>query len=60
MDGKPFYLSKTIWANVIAIGAAILGAFNIDVDPETQAQIAAGIVAVANIILRFVTKEPIA
>jgi hypothetical protein len=45
---------------VIAIGAAILGAFNIDVDPETQAQIAAGIVAVANIILRFVTKEPIA
>ena len=54
MDGKKFYLSKTFWVNLIALVAIV--AFGIEaVSPETQV----AILAVINMILRLVTKEPV-
>ncbi len=53
---KPFYLSKTFWVNVLSILAMILvSAFGIDISPEVLVYALAGI----NVILRFMTKEPI-
>ena len=62
MNSKPWYLSKTMWANLIGGAVTIGGAFGLDLGltPETQAQLVAGIMAVVNIVLRFVTKRPIA
>lgn len=59
MDPKSILLSKTLWANVIAFGAALLGAHKIVVDPDTQATLVAAIMAVLNIGLRLVTKGPV-
>jgi hypothetical protein len=52
--------SRTIWVNLVALVAALLAAFGVaDIGAEAQASTVAGIMAVANIILRFVTKTPI-
>jgi hypothetical protein len=61
MDTKPFYASKTLWVNVLAMLAAVTGAFGIDIglDPETQTAVVGGIMAVVNIILRFMTKTAV-
>lgn len=61
MDSKPFWASKTLIVNVLAGFAAVAGAFGIDagLDPEAQAAIATGALAVINIILRFITKAPV-
>ena len=60
-DVKPFWASKTIWANVIAFTAAISTAFGIDLglDPESQTAIVGGIMAVANVILRVITSKAV-
>jgi len=51
-----FYKSKTLWVNVIAIAAIILGdVAGVEIGIEGEA----AILAVINIILRVVTKEPI-
>ena len=57
METKPFWASKTLWINTIALVAAITGAFGIDLglDAETQTAVIAGIMAAVNIVLRFVT-----
>ncbi len=53
---KPFYLSKTFWVNVLSILAMILvSVFGVDISPEILVYALAGI----NVILRFMTKEPI-
>ncbi len=61
MEPKPWYVSKTLWINALAILAAVTGAFGIDLDltPETQAALVGGIMAIVNIILRLVTKAPV-
>lgn len=59
MDPKSILLSKTLWANVIAFIAALLGAHHVVVDPDTQATLVAGVMAVLNIALRLVTKQPV-
>lgn len=61
MQSKPFWTSKTLWVNVVALVASVTGAFGIDVGltPEAQASIVGGIMAVANIVLRLVTKQPV-
>jgi len=63
MDSKPWYASKTIWANVIAFVATMAVVFGVDLPfeltPEAQAEIVAAIMAVVNIVLRFVTAAPI-
>ncbi len=59
---KPWWASKTLWVNVLALIAAVTGAFGIDVglDAETQTAIVGGIMGVVNIVLRLVTDRPVA
>lgn len=53
---KPFWRSRTLWLNVIG-GAVLLaqGHFGQVFDPD----VAACVLAAANVALRFVTHEPI-
>lgn len=61
METKPFWASKTLWVNAVALVAAVTGAFSIDLglDAETQTAVVAAIMGVVNIVLRFVTGSPI-
>ncbi len=61
MDTKPFYMSKTLWANLIAGAAAVLTAFGFDLglDAETQTAIVGGIMALVNVALRLTTSRAI-
>jgi hypothetical protein len=53
---KKWYASKTMWANIIALGLLITGnMFNIEYEPE----VAIGLLALVNLILRAITKEPL-
>lgn len=58
---KKWWFSKTIWANAIAGTAAVTGAFGLDLGltPEVQVQFVGGVMAVINVVLRFVTDKPI-
>ena len=60
-DTKPFWVSKTLWANLILFIVTVSTAFGFDLglDPESQVAIVGGVMAVANIVLRFVTKTEI-
>lgn len=60
-ETKPFWTSKTLWVNVIAGIATVAGVFKLDLglDPEAQASIVTGVLAVVNIILRFTTKTAV-
>lgn len=54
--GKPFWWSKTFWANILAIGSMILAdKFGITITPEQ----ATALLGLINIALRLITKEPI-
>ena len=56
-ETKPFWASKTLWVNVIAIAASVLGAFKVDfLTPEMQLTLIPVVMGVVNIVLRFVTK----
>jgi hypothetical protein len=61
MDTKPWYASKTIWANVVAFIATMAAVFGADfgLTPEVQAEIVAAVMAVVNIGLRFITIKPV-
>ena len=59
MESKSIWASKTFWVNLVSIGAIIGAAYGFDIDTETQAVLATGALAVVNIILRLVTKQPI-
>ncbi len=61
METKPFWASKTLWANAVAVVAAIAGAMNTDLglDPETQVAVVGAVMGVVNILLRFTTKSAI-
>jgi hypothetical protein len=50
---KKWYLSKTLWVNIIAVVAIIVGEHNLT--PDTQV----AILGVVNLLLRLVTKEKI-
>ena len=50
---KKFYLSKTLWVNLIAIVGLIF--FGGELNPEVVTMILAGI----NMVLRLITKEPL-
>lgn len=53
---KKWYASKTLWANVIAIGAGFAAKqFGVEISAESQV----AILGVLNLILRLVTKEEI-
>jgi len=57
MDTKSWYLSKTLWVNVIAVAAAF-GAKQAGIQISAEDQVAA--LGVINLILRVVTKQPVA
>ena len=61
METTKWYLSKTVWANIIAGGITLAGVFgiNLGLDAETQSQLVGGIMVVVNIALRLVTKTAI-
>jgi len=61
METKPFYKSKTLWANLLAGLAAILTSFGFTfgLDPENQTAIIGGIMAIANMLLRLTTVAPV-
>lgn len=56
METKPFYLSKTLWVNALAIAGMILQSkMGFAISPESQI----AILGVINLILRAVTKAPV-
>ena len=60
-EAKSILKSKTFWFNVIALVVLVAGAFgfkNVEVDPNLESY-ALVIVAVVNIVLRLVTKQPV-
>jgi hypothetical protein len=59
MEGaKTWWMSKTIWANLVAlIGSVVL---SIGFDPGRWAEISTVALAAVNVVLRFYTKEEIA
>ena len=61
MQGKEFWLSKTFWFNVLALVVTVAGAFGFGdhVPADEVGQIALVLVTVVNLVLRFVTKEPV-
>lgn len=61
METKPFWASKTLWVNAIALVAAVTGAFGMDLglDPETQTAVVGALMGVVNIVLRFMTKTAV-
>ena len=61
MNAKYYLTSRTLWANVIAGAVSVGTAFGLDLglDAEAQTAIVGGIMAVVNIVLRIITKDPI-
>lgn len=59
---KPFWASKTLWVNLIALIASITAALGLDLglDEKAQASIVGGVMAVVNIILRLWTNSGVA
>lgn len=64
MDGKVWYTSKVIWFNVLTIALAIVGFLMLaqstgglpfEVDPRWLVLIS----GIGNILLRFLTKQPL-
>lgn len=58
---KPWYASRTIWANVVGAAAGITASYGLDLGltPETQGAIVLGILGVVNVIMRAVTSTGI-
>ena len=59
--GKKWYMSKTLWANGLMVLAAVLEAAGVTnvLTPEVQAEVIAVVMGVVNMVLRFVTTEPV-
>lgn len=51
---KPFWKSKTIWANAVSVGLYVAKHFGVNVPAP-----APELIAVVNLVLRFLTKQPI-
>ena len=61
METTKWFASRTLWVNVVALVATLAGAVKLDLGltPEVQATVVTTIMAVVNIVLRFVTTTPI-
>ena len=55
MDSKVWWKSRTVWVNVLMIVGAVVAIPGLGLPSET----AATIVAVVNVLLRTITKEPL-
>ena len=58
-NGKKWYLSKTIWFNILTLLASILAYYGINIPSDEIGPLTSLIVIFGNIILRGVTKEPV-
>jgi hypothetical protein len=61
METKPWYLSKTVWLNVLILGGAILDA--VAGSPLLSGQVLDAVLAVQsglNLVLRFITNTGLA
>lgn len=56
MEAKKWYLSRTIWVNLIAFAALLLKS---EAGIELTSEETAGILVVLNLILRMITKQPL-
>ncbi len=57
---KKWYASKTLWFNLVAVVVTVLGAYGYTGEvPAEWAVFVPAVVALVNVILRLVTKEPI-
>ncbi len=56
---KPFWQSKTLWFNVLAAGVFVAGSAGY-ADFAPDADVMAVVAAVLNVVLRFVTRQPVA
>ena len=57
MDSKSIFTSKTVWANIVAVAATFAAKqFGVEIDASTQV----AILGVVNLVLRIVTKQPVA
>ena len=56
---KPWYASKTMWVNIVALLGSVAAATGLDLGltPEVQGSIVAAIMAVVNIVLRIMTNQ---
>jgi predicted negative regulator of RcsB-dependent stress response len=61
MDSKPFYQSKIFWFNALFVIVALAGYFGFtDYQPDANtSELAAVLISVINLFLRFITKSPI-
>jgi len=50
IESKPWYYSKTIWASLIAILAALGSVLGISVDQETQVQLSEALVQIVTVL----------
>ncbi len=54
---KPWWTSKTIWTNLIALAGSLVVA--VGFDPGRWAEISTVSLAVVNVVLRLITNEPV-
>jgi len=62
-DTKSWWQSRTVWVNVVATLFAVLGAFKLlpaNIDQDSVVTAIMGAVAIVNVVLRLVTRQPIA
>lgn len=61
MTDKVWYKSKTVWVNGLTLIGLVFGLFGIDVglDDKVKGEIAAGVIAGVNLVLRIMTSSGI-
>src|SRR5690606_30458819 len=59
MESKNLFLSRVFWDNVIGLLAMFLDRFGVEVPVSDQELIVGAVLAIANIILRILTKQPV-
>lgn len=59
MDSKPFWASRTLWVNFLAILGTIGASVGLNLPGDLQAEIVVAAMALANIVLRFVTTQAV-
>ena len=62
-DTKNWWQSRTVWVNVVATLFAVLGTFKLlppNLDQDSVVTAIMGAVAIANVVLRLVTRQAIA
>ncbi|SFI59753.1 hypothetical protein [Albimonas pacifica] len=61
MEAKPFWASKSIWAQVVALVATLttMAGLDLGLTPEVQVAIVSAVQALVGIALRFKTNQPV-